>query len=655
MHRKKHRGIAFATAFSLAFSLASFCPEGVLAADGEPEALPVRIDEEHFPDPAFRALISGKDYDLRQDGFIDEEDVYYCRNIYCEGMGIQDLTGAEYFTELRGLWCKDNAITELNVKPFKELTGLWCSGNPLTELDITQNSELLWVYCYDCALTYVDFSENTKMAFIEINTNPLTGLDVTANPELEHLTCGSCGLTKLDLRNNTKLAHLDAFNNKLTELDLTNNTKLKRLDIWSNTKLGNVKVSHIEGLQYYNCAYTGISELNVTNNPELFKLICSYNEITELDLSHNPKLTILQCEDNLIESLDVTHNPKLRILKAALNPFEELNFSNSPYLIKTYTEAEAKQEYIFGDYPVGHSWLIDYGGETSTSGEEPSDRDNVLFIWIDDKVNVTMENPVELSVEEIYSEPDPGVTEKDMVTRERVVQTLYELAGSPDVTGLTGRFTDAVPGSSYYNALLWGEANSICAGYPDFTLDTFGVGKYITRQDLMFMLMRYAECTGLKRAIDFGRADDFSDYYELDFDHWEAVTWAATWLILTGKGDPEAPKEERRIDPYGRATLAEFEIMYNRMLEANGIAKRVSFMTKKGDVNRDGNVDLSDYSDLAKYFAEWTGYGDIIDTAAADLNGSGSPDLDDLSILAKCFSEWDGYWEQYIEQQVLTV
>ncbi|MBR6103025.1 MAG: hypothetical protein IKP95_11395 [Ruminococcus sp.] len=69
---------------------------------------------------------------------------------------------------------------------------------------------------------------------------------------------------------------------------------------------------------------------------------------------------------------------------------------------------------------------------------------------------------------------------------------------------------------------------------------------------------------------------------------------------------------------------------------------------KKGDVNRDGTVDLSDYSDLAKYFSEWEGYDKIVNVKAADLNNSGAPDLDDLSILAKCFSEWTDYREKYL-------
>ena len=82
---------------------------------------------------------------------------------------------------------------------------------------------------------------------------------------------------------------------------------------------------------------------------------------------------------------------------------------------------------------------------------------------------------------------------------------------------------------------------------------------------------------------------------------------------------------------------------------AANVVIRTEDKVKKGDVNRDGVVDLSDYSDLAKYFAEWTGYDEIIDPQAADLNNSGAPDLDDLSILAKCFAEWTGYSETYLD------
>ena len=92
----------------------------------------------------------------------------------------------------------------------------------------------------------------------------------------------------------------------------------------------------------------------------------------------------------------------------------------------------------------------------------------------------------------------------------------------------------------------------------------------------------------------------------------------------------------------------------NVILDARGgLAKEVRIAppaaVKKGDVNGDGVVDLSDYADLAKYLAEWSGYDKIVNVQAADLNGSGGADLDDLSILAKYLAEWSGYEERYFK------
>jgi hypothetical protein len=106
-------------------------------------------------------------------------------------------------------------------------------------------------------------------------------------------------------------------------------------------------------------------------------------------------------------------------------------------------------------------------------------------------------------------------------------------------------------------------------GYPNNASDTFGVGKWLTREDLALLLMRYSEAMNLERSVDFGRSDDFMDYFEVDFDHWEAICWACTWHIIEGKGEPDAPKEERMIDPHGKATRQEFTEMVERMFEVN--------------------------------------------------------------------------------------
>ena len=529
----------------------------VAYADG---AEPIAIDENNFPDPKFREVIATREYDLDGNGSLDASEIAQVINIHCEGKGITSLKGVEFFTALQGLWCQDNAIASMNLSNNKDLHGVWCSGNLFTDLDFSANPELEWVYCFDCKLKSLNVSNNPKMAFIECNTNPLESLNVTNCPLLEHLTCGSCGLTELNLSNNPRLAHLDAFRNNLTSLDVTGCPKMKRLDIWDNHHLGSIDVSKCTGLQYYNCANNGVTSLNVSNNRELTKLICSYNSISSLNLSNNPKLFYLDCACNQIGSLDVSRNTELHFLQAFTNPFTKLDISNNRLLVKTYQDGTKKSEAAVCQ---GHSWTLDYGGDTSTGG------DNLYFLCVDDKVTINAGSGNGGNGGGNGGAGGTVIDESDgYVVRARAAQILYEMAGKPAVSGKS-RFTDVEPGSWYEAAVIWGEKNAICFGTPDISSDTFKPGDRIMIQDLLLMLMRYAEYKNLKRAIDFGRSDDFADYYQVDQYAWEAVCWAATYDIYSGKGDPNAPKEERRIDPHGKATRAEMDEMIRRLKEVN--------------------------------------------------------------------------------------
>ena len=506
----------------------------------------IPIDQAHFPDPVFRSVISSS-CDLDGNRYLDDNEIAMTRNIYCEGMGIRSIKGVEYFTALQGLWCKDNNIASMDLSNNKDLRGVWCSGNDFTSLDFSGNPELVWVYCYDCNLTYLNVSNNPKMAYIECNTNPLSSLDLTHNPELEHLMCGSCELTTLDVSRNPNLQHLDAFRNHLTSLDLTHNPKMKRLDIWDNRGLGSIDVSKNPGLQYYNCAHNDAVYIDVSHNPELEKLVCSYNDIQQIDLSGNPKLVYLDCACNDLTALDLSHNPQIFFLQAFTNNFTALNISNNPRLIQTFSQGLMQSEYAVCK---GHSWTMDFG-----DGLE-------YFLCFDDAATLITTGGTAAAFHDSYIDLNDGLTAADdLITREQVITTLYAMAGSPSVAGLKTRFTDVAPGSVCEAAVKWGEANNICVGFPDVASNTFGGGQYVTRQDLAFMLHRYAEYAGYNSAFDYGRTDEFIDYYEIGYYSWDAVTWAVTWHIMTGKGAPGAPNSELKLYPHGRVTRPEFEYM----------------------------------------------------------------------------------------------
>ncbi|MBO4910346.1 MAG: leucine-rich repeat domain-containing protein [Lachnospiraceae bacterium] len=545
----------------------------------------VEINETNFPDPVFRSVIASADYDRDQNGIIDDTEIALTINIYCEGMGITSVQGVEYFTALQGLWCKDNYISTLDVSNLKDLHGVWCSNNLFTSLDFSGNPELEWVYCYDCNLTYLNVSNNPKMAYLEVNTNPLTTLDVSHNPLLEHLTCGSCRLTSLNLGNNPNLTHLDAFRNQLTSLDVTGCPKLKRLDIWDNAGLGSINVSQNTGLQYYNCAHNDVVNIDVSHNPELQKLICSYNDIVTLDVSHNPKLVYLDCACNDIVSLNLSGNPQLYFLQAFTNPFTTLDIGSNPLLIQTYQTGVKKSEAAVCQ---GHSWTLDYGGDTSTGG------DNIYFLCFDDKVTLAAlpaAGTAGADASGAAATNGPNIPyDPNLVTREMVLQTLYLREGSPNVNGIGTRFTDVAPDSWYANAIIWGEKNSIAVGTPFISSSTFGVGQPVTRQDLLLMLMRYSEYKNYKRAIDFGRTDDYLDYYDIDYYAWEAVTWAVTWHIMEGIGEPGAPKTEQRFEPHGTVTRADFLATLYNLMEVNGVSNLSFTIPETAGVPASGNA-----------------------------------------------------------------
>ena len=514
----------------------------------------VHIDNNTFPDDNFRTVVKG--YDTDNNDYLSDKEISLVINIHCEGKKITSLKGIEYFTAVQGLWCKDNKIKTMDLSKNTDLHGVWCSGNPLESLNFENNKELEWVYCYDCNLKELDFSHNPNMAYLECNTNKeLSTLNISQNKKLEHLMCGTCALTELDLSANPNLTHLDAFRNKMTKLNISKNTKLKRLDIWDNTELGNISVSHLPELQYYNCAHNGVTKLDVTQNPQLQKLVCSYNRLTSLDLSKNPRLAYLDCATNQLGKLDISNNPQLYFLQAFINDFTSINIGNNSRLLKTYKNGTRKNETAY----LAYSYTINYGGSDEFGDEL------LYFLCVPNKCKsiVTTADNVKDLPDSTLDTKDGHSDSEEFMTREMAIQTLYELAGKPSVSGLSTSFKDVVKGDWYENAVKWGQKNKICLGYPNVCSDNFGVGEYITRQDLALMMHRYATYKKYKTAFDYGRTDWFDDFKNIDYYAWGPFTWAIQWEYLL----PD--KSGKKVYPRGRVTRDELKFAISAMIKLN--------------------------------------------------------------------------------------
>lgn len=101
----------------------------------------IAIDEEHFPDAFFRNYIA-ENADMDADGQLSKDEITEVTGIDVSGMGIQDLRGVEYFTELESLDCSDNELTSLDLSKNTKLQLLNAEGN---QLDIVLDEQ----NCFD--------------------------------------------------------------------------------------------------------------------------------------------------------------------------------------------------------------------------------------------------------------------------------------------------------------------------------------------------------------------------------------------------------------------------------------------------------------------------------------------------------------------------
>ena len=193
------------------------------------------IDESTFPDPAFRRSIRSYQ-DIDGDGSLSPYELRVT-SISKYDASIHDLTGIEYFENLKTLTCKGLGLTKLDVSRLSKLEKLDCSENELTELDLSANTALIELNCSgnplenlvvkeltnlqaltcsECSLTELDLSQNAGLYLLNCSGNPLDHLDVSSLALLDNLTCSDNGLTNLDLSHNPKLIGLDCSSNHLS-------------------------------------------------------------------------------------------------------------------------------------------------------------------------------------------------------------------------------------------------------------------------------------------------------------------------------------------------------------------------------------------------------------------------------------------------------
>lgn len=302
-----------------------------------------------IPDPNFKAYLVAN-YDQNSDNEISRFEIEKLKSLIVSSLGIASLEGIEHFTNLEGLACDNNSLTELDLSKNTQLTELTCGYNKISKLILPPNAEkMTWLSCGDNKLTgKLDCSNWVNLTNLNCHTNNFTALDLTGCSELIGLSCGNNNLTSLNVQDCSNLTTLQCDGNKLSSLDISmcpylltlscRNNNLETLDLSNchnldrlfcqDNKLSSLDISMCLKLSLLYCQNNMLTLLTLGNASTLRDLDCSQNQLSSLIATSCTSLTQLTCDNNNIRILDISNCYNLGDLIWHNNPFEEINLGD---------------------------------------------------------------------------------------------------------------------------------------------------------------------------------------------------------------------------------------------------------------------------------------------------------------------------------------
>ena len=279
-----------------------------------PEFTPGEDEEEHIG-----TFIAGEVSDagvITVYGDASKIDYFNASGIYMYELEMSTLTNLEY------LIISHNELTRLDLTEFTKLQFVNLADNPFkhNNLKIGENHpDLVYLNINQIPKGGMELNFNvdkfTQLQYLTAWANKdITYLDVSKCPYLQYLSLDCAeGMTSIDVSANSELQVLNVSDSGISSIDITNNPKLKEL--------------YCDHMGYDNGGSAKLSALDITKNPELVYLFCSGNNLTELDVTNNTKLTHVFASANYLTSIDVSNNEELLQLGISKNFF---NFASLP-------------------------------------------------------------------------------------------------------------------------------------------------------------------------------------------------------------------------------------------------------------------------------------------------------------------------------------
>ena len=535
---------------------------------------------------------------------LDVRSNYLLKNLSCYENQITALDVSNNVA-LESLGVNDNPITELNLHPLSNLQVLSCNEMKLTKLDVSRCTELLKLYCNDNQIETLDLRSNKKLRVLQCQNNRLSWLDLSSNTALDTRYVNCSGnvygievdrnlqykvypdlpcygategtyftaarasdwtggtVSKIDgwdvlTLNNASVKEVtykyDTGNAKIGKVVFTLKTEVPAkyitISFDPNGGTGTMKPMRVKAGENYTlpeCTFTppegrefaGWLAVNGTVYPAGTKVISSYDQSFKATW-----------KDKEAAEVTITFDPN-----GGTGTMQPMKVKAGEYFTLpecTFTPPEGKE---FA------GWLAE-NGKVYPAGD-------IVYSTGDSVLKATWKDATEVDVTQMFTDVEknwayPGIqycvthgimggmgdgtfAPTGTTTRAQIVQILYNLEGTPAVSGTTP-FTD-LTANWYKPAILWAYQNNVVAGTSPTTFDP---ERPVTREQIAVILTQYMfHVLKMERTWTPADLSTFPDGANVSGWAKEAMQDAVALGLINGS---KAPDGTVYLDPQGSAT-----------------------------------------------------------------------------------------------------
>ena len=449
-----------------------------------------------------------------------------------------------YNGALESLSVNDNPITELNLHPLSNLQKLSCSAMKLKKLDVDRCPKLRRLYCNDNQIETLDLRSNKKLETLYCQNNRLSWLNLSSNTALDprYVDCsGNVYDIKVDENLQYRVypdlpcygATEGTYFTAARASDWTGGT-VSKVDGWDVLTLDNRDVKEVT--YKYDTGNAKIGKVAFTLKTEV--------PPKYITISFDPN-----GGTGTMKPMRVKAGVGYTLPECTFTPPEDKEFAGwlavngnvYPAGHDVYSTYDQSLKATWKDKEVAEVTIsFDPNGGTGTmqpmtvkSGENftlpectftpPEGKEfagwlaangtvypagNVATFSIDQSLKATWKDKAEVDATEMFSDVTknwayPGIqycvthgimggmgdgtfAPTGTTTRAQIVQILYNLEGTPAVSGTTP-FTD-LTANWYKPAILWAYQNNVVAGKSPTTFDPEGP---VTREQIAVILTQY--------------------------------------------------------------------------------------------------------------------------------------------------------------------